>query len=388
MQASSQRTIVHVDMDAFYASVEQLDHPEYRGLPLIVGGLGARGVVSTASYEARRFGVHSAMPTIQARRLCPRGIYVQPRMSRYRQVSRQVFAIFSRYTPMVEGLSLDEAFLEVSASLRLFGGARAIAEDIRKAIREETGLSAAVGVAPNKFLAKLSSDLAKPGGIKEVESDHIHRLLDPLPVRRLWGVGKKTGAVLQRAGILTIGQLRQLPLVDAQRILGNQAAHFQALSRGEDDREVMAEAQSRSISHEETFAENIGDPEQLLAIMQGQVESVARQLREQQLTARCVVLKLRDGRFQTATRSKTLPEPTNETRLLYAQAKALFEQWWHREGGKPLRLLGAGVSQIAEIERFQGEVQSSHLDSTLDDIHKKFGEYGVQLGRSLLKNRQ
>jgi len=387
MQASPQRTIVHVDMDAFYASVEQLDQPQFRDQAVIVGGLGARGVVSTASYEARRFGVHSAMPMVQARRLCPRGIYLPPRMSRYRQISRQVFAIFGRYTPLVEGLSLDEAFLDVSASLRLFGGAAAIAEDIRRAIREETGLSAAVGVAPNKFLAKLSSDLAKPGGIKTVHEERIQRLLDPLPVRRLWGVGKKTGALLQRAGILTIGQLRQLPAVDAGRLLGNQAAHFQALARGEDDRPVCAESQSRSISHEETFAENIRDPEQLLAILQGQVESVARQLREQQLTARCVVLKLRDGRFQTATRSKTLPEPTSETRLLYATAKALVEHWWRREGGKALRLLGMGVSQIAELERFHGEVQNSHLDSTLDDIHKKFGAHGVQLGRSLLKNR-
>lgn len=387
MQEKTQRTIAHVDLDAFYASVEQLDQPEYRGQPVIVGGLGPRGVVSTASYEARRYGVHSAMPMAQARRLCPRAVYLPPRMARYRQASQQVFAIFHRYTPLVEGLSLDEAFLDISASLRLFGGAEAIAEGIHQAIRAETGLSAAVGVAPNKFLAKLTSELAKPGGVRHVALAQVQRLLDPLPVRRLWGVGARTEEQLHRAGLLTIGQVRCCPLAELRRVLGNQAEHYQRLCAGLDERPVVADAAARSISNEETFATNVGEREHLLAVLQGQAELVARRLRQAGLTARCINLKLRDGQFRTVTRSKTLSRPTAETKLIYAQARAMFDTWWRNEGGKPLRLLGMGVSSldtaVADEESLLTEAPA--LDRALDDIQRRFGGNGVRFGRSLMK---
>lgn len=386
MQQTTERTIAHVDMDAFYASVEELDRPELRGQPVIVGGLGQRGVVSTASYAARRYGVHSAMPTAQARRLCPQGIYLRPRMQRYQQASRAVFSIFRRYTPLVEGLSLDEAFLDLSASLRLFGGAERIAQSIQQSIKEETGLSAAVAIAPNKFLAKLGSDLAKPGGIRCIQMEQVQRLLDPLPVRRLWGVGKKTAEKLHRAGLLTIGQLRTSAYADLVRVLGNQTQHYLDLSNGLDERPVIADSMARSISHEETFEHNVGDVDQLLAVLSGQVESVVRRLRQSELTARCVNLKIRDGRFKTVTRSKTLACPSNETKLIYNQARAMLMHWWQTEGGKPLRLLGMGVSQL---QAYDGDVHpglQTSLDKTMDEIHRKFGTAGVRLGRQLTRD--
>lgn len=390
-ESIDQRVIAHIDLDAFYASVEQLDHPELRGKPVIVGGLGPRGVVSTASYEARKFGVHSAMPMAQARRLCPQAGYLPPRMSRYRVASRQIFAIFHRYTPLVEGLSLDEAFLDLSASLRLFGAAAAIAKRIREDILRETGLSAAVGVAPNKFLAKLGSELAKPGGIQLIEREKIRRVLDPLPVKQLWGVGPKTAARLRQSGLLTIGQIRRLSLPELQKILGQQAPNFHALAHGEDDRPVTPEQQTRSISHEETFDKDIGNREYLMAVLQAQSEKVARRLRHADLTARCVTVKLRDGRFNTITRSRTLNHPSAETRLLYYQARRLFSAWWRQEGGRPLRLLGVGVSQLQRTTKTaKGDLiaASPRLDRTLDEIHQRFGKQGVGFARGQLKNKR
>ncbi|GAB4189512.1 MAG: DNA polymerase IV [Wenzhouxiangellaceae bacterium] len=388
MNADHRRTIAHVDLDAFYASVEQLDNPELRGKPVIVGGLGPRGVVSTASYEARRFGVHSAMPMSQARRRCPQAVYLRPRMERYRQASKQVFAVFHHYTPEVEGLSLDEAFLDLTASLRLFGGADTIARQIQADIRESTGLSAAVGVAHNKFLAKLTSDLVKPGGIRIVDPAKVHRLLDPLPVRRLWGVGAKTAEKLHQAGLLTIGQVRKMDLPSLRRVLGNQAEHYRALANGDDDRPVESHQGVKSISHEETFDENVGNHDRLLAVLQNQSEKVAHRLRKAGLVAGCVTIKLRDGRFTTITRQKSLPRPTSDTRILYGAAKALFEHWWHSEGGKPLRLLGMGVTQLGAGEAMMGLLHSGKLDQALDGIKERFGGEGIGFARGLLKDRE
>ena len=226
MSETLKRVILHVDMDAFYASVETLDRPELSGKAVVVGGLGPRGVVSTANYEARKFGVHSAMPIMQARRKCPQAEFIRPRPARYREVSRMVFRQFGNYTPLVEGLSLDEAFLDVSASLKLFGGAEEIALKIKESIRREVGLTCSVGVAHNKFLAKLASDLQKPDGLVCVPSENLHEFLDPMPIRRLWGIGPRTAPRLKTLGILTFGQLRRADPATLQRALGNRAEHL------------------------------------------------------------------------------------------------------------------------------------------------------------------
>ncbi|MDX1555027.1 MAG: DNA polymerase IV, partial [Xanthomonadales bacterium] len=245
----SQKSIIHVDMDAFYASVEQLDQPELRGRAVIVGGLGPRGVVSTASYEARRFGVHSAMPMAQARRLCPRAAFIAPRAQRYREVSRQVFAVFHNITPLVEGLSLDEAFLDVSACHRLFGPLEDIGRKLKKDIHDATGLTASVGMAHNKFLAKLASDADKPDGLVRVLPEDVHSFLDPMPIGRLWGIGRKTEPKLRAQGLLTIGQLRRADPGLLNTVLGNRTMHFLRLAQGLDDREVEPTRPDKSVSH-------------------------------------------------------------------------------------------------------------------------------------------
>ncbi|NNK32142.1 MAG: DNA polymerase IV, partial [Xanthomonadales bacterium] len=270
-----QRAIIHVDMDAFYASVESLDEPSLRGSPVIVGGLGPRGVVAAASYEARAFGVHSAMPMSQARRRCPRAAFLRPRMERYRQKSAEVFRIFRSFTPLVEGLSLDEAFLDVTASLRLFGGSREIAAEIKERIQAETGLTASVGLAHNKFLAKLASDAQKPDGLVEVEPGRVHAFLDPMPIARLWGIGRRTEPKLKALGILTVGQLRRADGSVLQPVLGKRWEHFQRLARGEDDRDVVPGRPDKSISHEVTFDTDRSARAELLAELQRQTEAVA-----------------------------------------------------------------------------------------------------------------
>jgi DNA polymerase-4 len=279
MTESAQRAIIHVDMDAFYASVECLDDPSLEGEPVIVGGLGPRGVVATASYEARAYGVHSAMPMSRARRLCPGGRYIRSRMDRYREKSAEVFSIFRDFTPQVEGLSLDEAFLDVTGSLKLFGKPEDIGMGIKQRIKDETGLTASVGLAHNRFLAKLASDVQKPDGLVCVDPARVNSFLDPMPVSRLWGIGNRTAPKLKALGILTIGQLRKTDISIIQPVLGNRAAHFLRLSRGEDEREVKASRPDKSISHELTFDSDRMDRAELLAELQRQAEGVSRRLR-------------------------------------------------------------------------------------------------------------
>ncbi|MEW6252684.1 MAG: DNA polymerase IV, partial [Planctomycetota bacterium] len=281
---SGVRHILHVDMDAFYAAVEQHDRPELRGRPVLVGGdPRGRGVVATASYEARPFGCRSAMAMSRAVRLCPEAIVVQPRFERYSEVSRQVFTILETYTPLVEPLSSDEAFLDVTGSARLFGPAEGIAREIKRRIRADTGLTASVGAAPNKFIAKLASDLRKPDGLVIVEPADVQAFLDPLPVGRLCGVGKATLPRFERLGLRTFADVRRTPPDQFRRHFGDMAEHYARLVRGDDARPVVPDREAQSISHETTFAEDVADPEHLRSVLLGQTEHVAQRLRRHRL---------------------------------------------------------------------------------------------------------
>jgi len=394
MTEHPQRAIIHVDMDAFYASVECLDDPALRGLPVIVGGLGPRGVVATASYEARAFGVHSALPMGRARRLCPQARFIQPRMDRYREKSRQVFSIFRDFTPVVEGLSLDEAFLDVSGSLKLFGTHLEIGRKIKERIQAETGLTASVGLAHNKFLAKLGSDVRKPDGLVFVDPGKVNTFLDPMPISRLWGIGNKTAPRLKALGILTIGQLRRTDVSIIQPVLGNRCEHFLRLCRGEDDREVTPDRPDKSISHEITFDENISDRDILLAELQKQSEDVSWQLRARGLMASTVVVKIRDPGFNTVTRSRSMRACSNSTKTLYRMARALFESWRDAHSTTPVRLLGMGVSGIEESDRSghqAGDLADSHseqaLDRVFDSINRRWGETKIVHGQTLKRKK-
>jgi len=381
-------------MDAFYASVERLDDTTLEGQAVIVGGLGARGVVATANYEARKFGVHSAMPMARARRLCPHARFIRPRMERYREKSGEVFAIFEAFTPLVEGLSLDEAFLDVSSSLRLFGGPLEIARRIKYRIHDETGLTASVGVAHNKFLAKLASDARKPDGLLWVHPEQVHGFLDPMPITRMWGIGKQTAPKLKSLGILTIGQLRRADAMLLAPVLGNRVEHFQRLARGEDDRAVDAVRPDQSISHEVTFDTNIADANVLRAELQRQAESVTRRLRAQGLMARTVVVKIRDGDFRTVTRSRSLRACSSSTRTIYRMARALFENWRNDHRTTPLRLLGVGVTGLeqggagtdASADRLDTPGEQK-IDRVTDQINRRYGEAGLIHAQTLRRKK-
>ena len=317
--------ILHCDMDAFYASVEERDRPELVGQPVIVGGSPEkRGVVAAANYVARRYGVHSAMPAATARRLCPHGVFLPPRISYYAEVSRQIREIFERFTPLVEPLSLDEAFLDVTGSEGLFGPAVQIGRKIKQAIREETQLVVSVGVAPNKFLAKIASDLEKPDGFVVVEPDRIQEFLDPLPVERLWGVGRQGSKVFQRLGIRTIGQLRQWPVETLKRHFGSHGEHLWQLAHGIDDRRGRARAGGQVDLARDDLRTDIDDQEVLRAWLLDLTEQVGWRLRRHGLRGRVVHLKVRFADFSTITRSQTLPEPTDITEELWQVADEMF----------------------------------------------------------------
>jgi DNA polymerase-4 len=390
MTETAQRAILHVDMDAFYASVECLDDPSLEGQPVIVGGLGPRGVVATASYEARVFGVHSALPMSRAKRLCPKGRFIRPRIARYREKSREVFAIFRDFTPHVEGLSLDEAFLDVSGSMRLFGSSEAIGRQIKNRIQRETGLTASVGIAHNKFLAKLASDVEKPDGLVVVEAGRVQAFLDPMPIRRLWGIGKQTAPKLKALGILTVGQLRGTDLSMLRTVLGKQAEHFQRLAAGDDEREVTSHRPDKSISHEVTFNTDVRNRTELLAELQSQSEAVARRLRAQGLMASTVVVKIRDPSFHTVTRSRSMRACSNSTQTLYKMARALFENWREQHQSTAVRLLGMGVSGLQQSE-VAGQAAGDRLDKpteqtidrVVDQINQRYGDSKITHGQTL-----
>ena len=382
------RQIIHVDMDAFYASAEQLDNPDLAGKAVIVGGNPKkRGVVSAASYEARKFGVHSAMPMSQAIRLCPDAIVLPVRMERYAELSQQVHAIFENFTPEIEPISIDEAFLDVTGCTQLFGSAEKIGRAIKRQIKEQLGLVASVGIASNKFLAKLASDLDKPDGFVIITEENKQQILDPLPVSRIWGVGKVTEKALKSKGVNTIKQLRQAPPQVLQGILGNQAPHMLRLAQGIDNREVESNREAKSISSEETFAADITDKNILLSVLLNQVEDVAQRLRTNNLEARTITLKLRYEDFRTITRSTTFDCPTNTTKTLWQQAKDVFLKW-HKKSAGPLRLLGFGASGLQRQGTGQQQLfvepeqqKQKRLDKAFDQIRSKFGHDALRRGK-------
>jgi len=375
------RIILHVDMDAFYASVEQRDDPNLKGRPVIVGadpkeGRG-RGVVAACSYEARKFGVRSALPISQAWKLCPQGAFVPVRMDRYVEVSKQVMEVLHRFTNLVEPLSIDEAFLDVSGSTALFGSPEQIARAIKKQIREATGLCASVGVAPNKFVAKIASDLKKPDGLVIVRQEEVEEFLRLLPISRLWGVGPKTEERLHQMGIRTIGDLRSNP----------QSEHLHELAFGRDNRPVVPDWEARSISNETTFEEDTADRELMLRTIRRLSESVGRRLRVEDQRARCITLKIRYEGFETHTKQMTLDRPTQSDDEIVRSAKALFEQF---PLDRKVRLLGVGSSDLArsgqepsQLGLFTEPANNDALDRTVDAIRSKFGNDSVRRGSQL-----
>ena len=383
--------ILHVDMDAFYASVEERERPELVGRPVIVGGTAeGRGVVAAANYVARTFGVHSAMPASQAKRLCPRAIFLRPRMDLYAEVSAQIRSVFERYTPLVEPLSLDEAFLDTTASQSLHGPAIKIARTIKREIRESLKLVASVGVAPNKFLAKIASDLEKPDGLVVVDPAGVQEFLDPLPVNRLWGVGRVTGQKLDKLGIRTIAQLRRLPVDSMQQQLGNVGQHLWQLAHGIDHRRVVAEHEAKSISHEKTFSRDIEDPAAQRAWLLELSEQVACRMRRQRVKARTVHLKVRFDDFRTLTRTETLSAPTNVTQEIWQAAASMLDKRMPAREMR-LRLLGVGVSHLrhggpTQLDLFADQVheRQSRLDEVSDSIREKFGSTSLQRALGML----
>ncbi|HEY4312615.1 MAG TPA: DNA polymerase IV [Pirellulales bacterium] len=385
--------ILHIDMDAFYASVEERENPELVGKPVIVGGKPeTRGVVAAANYEARRFGVHSAISAAAARRLCPQAIVLPPRMDFYAGIARQIRAIFARYTPLVEPLSLDEAFLDTGGSEHLFGKAEVIGRRIKDEIRNELRLVASVGVAPNKFLAKIASDLEKPDGMVVVVPGKEQQFLDPLPIGRLWGVGRVTGSVFERLGIATIGQLRALPQESLQDLAGRVGVRLWELAHGIDDRKVIPDRDAKTISHESTFASDITDQEMLRAWLLDLTEQVGRRLRRHELSGRTVHLKIRLADFQTVTRARTLPRPTNVTQELWEASAELLTRY--AEGKKlSVRLLGMGVSGLQSDPRLQQQLfdnedhqKQGQLDAVADAIQNRFGGAAIRRGSRLFRD--
>jgi DNA polymerase IV len=340
---SHPRQILHVDMDAFFASVEQRDDPRLRGRPVLVGGAARRGVVAAASYEARAFGVHSAMPMAEALRRCPEAVVVSPKRGRYEEASAAVFAVFARYTPLIEGLSIDEAFLDVTASRSLFGDGEAIAKAIRGAIREETGLTASAGVAPCKFAAKIASDLDKPDGLT-VASDDVAAFLAPLPLERMWGIGPKTAPALRRLGYCTLGDLARAEEAALERVLGSWGAHVRALARGEDDRPVVPERDAKSIGAEVTYDEDLTGREAIARSLLSHAARVAERLTEAGLAAGAVMVKLKYADFSLLTRRAALPEPASDTTTLHEAAARLLDRF--PLDGERVRLTGVSAQDL------------------------------------------
>jgi DNA polymerase-4 len=384
-------SILHLDLDAFYASVEQLDDPGLRGRPVVVGGTSGRGVVCAASYEARRFGVRSAMPTVEARRRCPDGVFLPPRFERYGELSRAVFEVYRRYTPLVEPLSLDEAFLDVTRSLALHGAPGHIARKVKEEVRRGTGLTVSAGVADCKMAAKIASDLGKPDGLVCVPPGATAAFLEPLPVSRLWGVGKVTEQALRALGISTIGELARFPEQVLVARFGSQGAHMRALSRGDDPRPVVPDEEAHSIGAEDTFERDLLGEEALLPQLLDQSVRVARRLREAGLRGRVVTLKVKFADFEQLTRRTTLPRPTDDGGEIY---RSVREDLGRAGLDRPVRLTGvtvsgfdAGTVEPDQLGLFgaapgpasrEGQGKREALNAALDALADRFGEGAVK----------
>jgi DNA polymerase IV len=377
------RGILHVDMDAFYAAVEQRDHPPYRGRPVVVGadprGGRGRGVVAACSYEARAFGIRSAMPISRAYRLCPHAIFLPVRIDRYAEVSAKIFEIFRRYTDLVEPCSIDEAFLDVTASIRLFGAPAAIAQRIKAAVKDQQGLAASVGVGPNKFIAKIASDLGKPDGFVVVEPADVEAFLRELSVTRLTGVGARTAAGLHGVGIRTIGELSRWPAEALARRFGAIGEHFSRLSRGLDDRPVIPETAPKSIGAETTFAVDSDDPRHMRRTLLHLAERVSGRLCAERRAGSTVTLKVRFADFTTLTRSSTVRPPVSFVEEIYAGVLSLLLKVpWK---GRRIRLLGLAVSGFTaapdQMPLFSPDLRREKAAGAVAEIRRRFGETGI-----------
>lgn len=373
----STATILHVDMDAFFAAVELLDHPEARGKPAIVGHPGPRSVVTSATYEARRFGVRSAMPVSQALRLCPQAIILPPHMHKYREYSQKVMQIFSEITPLVEPLSIDEAFLDVAGARRLLGSPRRIAELIRARVLEETGLTCSVGAASTKFVAKLASGRAKPDGLLVIPESETIAYLRPLPVGALWGVGASTQASLERMGLRTVADLADTPLHVLQKAVGDASGRkLHELANGRDSRNVTVESREKSVGHEVTFEIDVADPDHLRRELLRLSNQVGARLRANGLVGRTVALKLRFSDFRTIARSRTLTESTNVGRRIFEEVWQVYESLGL--GRTPIRLIGVRMEQLSEaggdrLALWDPDEEWRETERTLDAVSARFG---------------
>jgi DNA polymerase-4 len=385
------RTILHVDMDAFYASVEERDRPELKGKPLIVGGTGARGVVAAANYAVRRFGVRSAMPMSEALRRSPEAVCIPPRMPLYQEVSAEIFGIFHQFTPLVEGLSLDEAFLDVSANQRLLGSPEIIGGEIRRRIRAATLLTASVGIAPNKLLAKIASNLNKPDGMCRIGPENMHGVLDDLPVERLFGVGPKSLPAIHAAGIRTFGDLQRAGDEALWHAFGARGKSMQALATGIDDRPVVANRETKSISTEQTFASDIRGAPALKGQLTELADRTAARLRAHGLVAGRVMVKIRRADFATQTRQRVLEPPTQDTAAICAMAHLLLSEWLGIQPDAAVRLLGVGAADLHRPQQtdlfLAPQPKDSRLDAAVDGIRDRFGRAALTRASSLARPR-
>ena len=380
-----QRQILHIDMDAFYASVEQRDDPSLRGKPVIVGGRSRRGVVAAASYEVRRFGVRSAMSMVEALERCPHATVLPPRIEHYSEVSELVFGVFHRFTPLVEGLSLDEAFLDVTGSRKLFGDGVTIARRIKEAIRSEVGLTASAGVASSKFVAKIASDLDKPDGLVVVAAEGVREFLEPLPIERMWGVGRKAAAQLHERGFHTIGDLAATRAESLEAVLGSWGRSVHALARGEDDRPVVPDRDAKSIGAEQTFEVDLRTVEAIERPLLHQAGRVAARLARSGLRARCVTVKLKYHDHTLKTRQLRLPEPVADTDSIYDAARSLLPRFPPITRG--VRLTGVSVSELHEgpaaptLFPDEKRERREKIEALTGELRARFGHAGLTRGR-------
>lgn len=383
--------ILHIDMDAFYASVEQLDDPRLKNKCVIVGGTSNRGVVSAASYEARQFGIHSAMPIYQAKQKCPHGIFVFPRMGRYKEVSKKVMALLKEFSPLVEPVSIDEAYMDITGCQRLFGEPQEIAREIKRKIKQTVNLTCSVGVAPSKFLAKIASDLKKPDGLTLIWPDQVPAFIDSLPIKKVPGVGKKMYRQLELLGIRTLGDIQRLPEKSLMKHLGKFGSRLRALSSGIDDSTVTPHAPHKSISSERTLAADTRDIRLLKRYLLSQCGEVARQLRKAGVRAKTITIKIKDADFKTVTRRTTIAIPTQSSKIIYQHAARLIDDY---KIAKKIRLIGVGTSGFSSVTasvqmglfdtRAELGDDWEKVDRALDSIGKKFGKDVV--GRATLKD--
>ena len=389
----SHKSIIHLDMDAFYPAVEVLDNPDLKGRPVIVGGTKKRGVVSSASYEARRFGVHAAQPIATAMRLCPKGVFLGGRMRRYKEVSQLIFEVFGRFTPLVEPLSIDEAFLDVTGSKRLLGGPVEIAKKVKEVVFGEVGLTVSAGVAQSKFVAKIASDMDKPDGLTVVSPDKVREFLDLLPINKMWGVGKVTQNALAQLNIHTFKDLRLSKRSVLERRFGEHGAKMHLLSMGIDERDVVPEHETKSVGHEQTFMQDIMDLDDARKELLALATKVGHRMRREKISGKTVSLKVKYNDFKQITRAATLPSPTDDGFEIYSVIVDLLKK--SEVGKRPVRLLGVSLSHLTFVDGAgplslfcddQSSQKRKELNVALDSIVEKHGENSVRPG-TLFSNK-